>query len=162
VAKESKKGTIPHLSINDAPRFKYRGMHLDVTRHIFPLSFVKKYIDYLAHHKFNYFHSHLTDDQGWRIEIKKYPKLHTKAAYRNGTVIGRYPGIANDHTRYVGYFTQEEVKEVVRYAAERHITVMPEIEMPGHASAAIAAFPWLSCFPSKPTTIPSHPSNESN
>ena len=160
-ARELKKWGIPHLSITDAPRFKYRGMHLDVTRHIFPLSFVKKYIDYLAYHKFNYFHWHLTDDQGWRIEIKKYPELQTEAAYRNGTIIGRYPGTANDNTRYGGYFTQDEVKEVVRYAAERHITVMPEIEMPGHASAAIAAFPWLSCFPAKPTTIPSHPSTGS-
>ncbi|MGZ8545320.1 MAG: beta-N-acetylhexosaminidase, partial [Flavisolibacter sp.] len=159
---ELKKWGIPHLQITDAPRFKYRGMHLDVTRHLFPLSFVKKYIDYLAFHKFNYFHWHLTDDQGWRIEIKKYPELQTQAAFRNGTIIGRYPGTANDNTRYGGYFTQEEVKEVVRYAAERHITVMPEIEMPGHASAAIAAYPGLSCFPEKPTKIPSHPSAESN
>ncbi len=156
-----KKWTIPQMKITDAPRFKYRGMHLDVTRHIFPLSFIKKYIDYLAYHKFNYFHWHLTDDQGWRIEIKKYPELQKEAAYRNGTIIGRYPGTANDDKRYGGYFTQEEVKEVVRYAAERHITVMPEIEMPGHASAAIAAFPSLSCFPGKPTVIPSHPSAES-
>lgn len=150
--------SIPQLVIEDEPRFKYRGMHLDVTRHFFPVPYVKKYIDYLAHHKLNYFHWHLTDDQGWRIEIKKYPELQSVAAWRNGTIIGRYPGTGNDNTRYGGYYTQEEVKEVVEYAAVRHITVIPEIEMPGHASAAIAAYPWLSCFPEKPTKIPTHPS----
>ncbi|RYF84794.1 MAG: beta-N-acetylhexosaminidase, partial [Chitinophagaceae bacterium] len=153
--------SIPFVTINDYPRFSYRGMHLDVCRHFFPVSYVKKYIDYLALHKLNYFHWHLTDDQGWRIEIKKYPELTTKAAYRNGTIIGRYPGTANDNIRYGGYYTQEQVKEVVAYAASRHITVIPEIEMPGHASAAIAAYPWLSCFPEKETVIPSHPSDVS-
>jgi hexosaminidase len=136
-------------------------MHLDVARHFFDVSFVKKYIDYLALHKMNYFHWHLTDDQGWRIEIKKYPELMSTAAYRNGTIIGRYPGTVNDNIRYGGFYTQDEVKEVVAYAALRHITVIPEIEMPGHASAAIAAFPWLSCFPEKETKIPSHPSEAS-
>lgn len=145
---------VPSVAIQDYPRFKYRGMHLDVCRHIFPLSFIKKYIDYLALHKMNYFHWHLTDDQGWRIEIKKYPELTTVGAYRNGTIIGRFPGKGNDNTRYGGFYTQEEVKEIVRYAADRHITVVPEIEMPGHASAAIASYPWLSCFPEKPTVIP--------
>jgi len=149
---------IPFVSINDYPRFKYRGMHLDVARHYFPVSFIKKYIDYLALHKLNYFHWHLTDDQGWRIEIKKFPELTTIGAWRNGTIIGRYPGIGNDNLRYGGFYTQEEVKEVVQYAADRHITVIPEIEMPGHASAAIAAYPWLSCFPDEPTLIPAHPS----
>jgi hexosaminidase len=129
-----------------------------VSRHFFDINYIKKYIDYLALHKLNYFHWHLTDDQGWRIEIKKYPRLTEVAAYRDGTIIGRYPGTGNDNVRYGGYYTQDEVKEVVRYAAEKFITVIPEIEMPGHASAAIAAFPWLSCFPEKETKIPSHPS----
>jgi hexosaminidase len=153
--------SIPFVTINDSPRLNYRGMHLDVARHFFPVSFVKKYIDYLALHKLNYFHWHLTDDQGWRIEIKKYPELLTTAAYRNGTIVGRYPGTKNDNLRYGGYYTQEEAKEVVAYAAQRHITVVPEIEMPGHASAAIAAYPWLSCFPEKETNILSNPSEAS-
>src|SRR5688572_15188708 len=152
---------IPFVSISDYPRFFYRGMHLDVCRHFFPISFVKKYIDYLALHKMNYFHWHLTDDQGWRIEIKKYPELMTTSAYRNGTVVGRYPGTKNDNIRYGGYYTQDEVREIVAYATSRHITVIPEIEMPGHSSAAIAAYPWLSCFPEKETHIPSNPSEAS-
>jgi len=155
------KFQIPFVTIRDYPRFDYRGMHLDVSRHFFPLSFVKKYIDYLALHKMNYFHWHLTDDQGWRIEIKKYPNLTKIGAWRNGTIIGRYPGTGNDNTPYGGFYTQDEIKDVVKYAAQRHITVIPEIEMPGHASAAIAAYPWLSCFPGEPTVIPSHPSQKS-
>jgi hexosaminidase len=142
---------IPYISIEDEPRFEYRGVHLDVSRHFFPVSFVKKYIDYLAFHKLNVFHWHLTDDQGWRIEIKKYPLLTTVGGFRNGTIIGRFPGTGNDNMRYGGFYTQEEVKEVVQYAADRHITVLPEIEMPGHASAAIAAYPQLSCFPDEST-----------
>lgn len=153
--------SIPFVSITDYPRFAYRGMHLDVSRHFFSVAYVKRYIDYLALHKFNYFHWHLTDDQGWRIEIKQYPNLISTGAYRDGTIIGRYPGTGNDNQRYGGYYTQEEVKAVVKYAAERHITVVPEIEMPGHASAAIAAYPWLSCFPGEDTKIPSHPSTPS-
>ncbi len=145
--------TIAQLSITDFPRFAYRGMHLDVARHYFPVSFIKKYIDYLAAYKFNTFHWHLTDDQGWRIEIKKYPKLAQVGGFRNGTIIGRYPGTGNDSIRYGGFYTQEQVKEVVRYAMDRHITVIPEIEMPGHASAAIAAYPQLSCFPTQSTKI---------
>lgn len=145
---------IPEVQIADAPRFVYRGMHLDVGRHFFPVSFIKKYIDYLAFHKMNYFHWHLTDDQGWRIEIKKYPRLTQVGGYRNGTIIGHFPGTGNDNTRYGGYYTQEEVKDVVAYAALRYITVIPEIEMPGHASAAIAAYPELSCFPSESTKFP--------
>jgi hexosaminidase len=159
--KQNTSFSIPFLTVQDYPRFAYRGMHLDVCRHFFPPSFVKKYIDYLALHKLNYFHWHLTDDQGWRIEIKKYPALTTTAAYRNGTIVGRYPGTGNDNIRYGGFYTQEEVKDIVSYAADRHITVTPEIEMPGHSSAAIAAYPWLSCFPSEETKIPSHPSEES-
>lgn len=142
---------VPVLTINDYPRFSYRGMHLDVCRHFFPVEYVKKYIDYLALHKINYFHWHLTDDQGWRIEIKKYPKLTAVGGWRDGTIIGRYPGTGNDNTKHGGYYTQEQISEVVKYAAERFITVIPEIEMPGHASAAIAAYPELSCFPNEPT-----------
>jgi hexosaminidase len=126
-------------------------MHLDVGRHFFPVSFIKKYIDYLALHKFNTFHWHLTEDQGWRIQIKKYPKLTQVGAWRNGTIIGRYPGTGNDGIKYGGFYTQEQIKEIVKYAADRYITVVPEIEMPGHSSAAIAAYPELSCFPDEPT-----------
>ena len=148
--------TIPICKIKDYPRFPYRGMHLDVGRHFFPASFIKKYIDYLAFHKFNTFHWHLTEDQGWRIEIKKYPKLTSIGAYRNGTIIGRNPGKGNDNIRYGGFYTQEEIKDIVKYAADRYITIIPEIEMPGHSSAAIAAYPELSCFPNEPTKIPSN------
>jgi hexosaminidase len=142
---------IPNAIITDQPRFSYRGTHLDVSRHFFPVSFIKQYIDYLALHKLNTFHWHLTDDQGWRIEIKKYPKLTSVGGWRNGTIIGRYPGKGNDSIHYGGFYTQEEVKDVVQYAATRFITVIPEIEMPGHASAAIAAYPELSCFPDEDT-----------
>jgi hexosaminidase len=152
---------LPQLSIKDEPYLAYRGMHLDVGRHFFPVSFVKKYIDYIALHKMNYFHWHLTEDQGWRIEIKKYPNLTTIGAWRNGTIIGRYPGNGNDNIHYGGFYTQDEVKEIVQYAANRFITVIPEIEMPGHSSAAIASYPWLSCFSSEETVIPTHPSEKS-
>ncbi|MCD0488704.1 beta-N-acetylhexosaminidase [Pedobacter sp. MC2016-14] len=145
---------IPYVSVTDAPRFAYRSMHLDVARHFFPVSFVKKYIDYLALHKMNNFHWHLTDDQGWRIEIKKYPKLTQLGSYRNGTITGHFPGKGNDYLQYSGYYTQEEIKDVVAYASKRYINVIPEIEMPGHASAAIAAYPELSCFPEEPTRFP--------
>jgi hexosaminidase len=145
---------IPYISIEDAPRFGYRGMHLDVGRHFFPVAFIKKYIDYLALHKLNYFHWHLTEDQGWRIEIKKYPRLTSVGGYRNGTIIGRFPGKGNDGIRYGGFYTQEEVKEIVKYAGDRYITVIPEIELPGHSSAAIAAYPELSCFPGESTRWP--------
>lgn len=152
---------LPYITIEDYPRFNYRGLHLDVSRHFFPVAFIKKYIDYISYHKMNYFHWHLTDDQGWRIEIKKYPELTNTGAWRHGTIIGRYPGTGNDNIRYGGFYTQDEVREVVRYAAERHITVIPEIEMPGHASAAIASYPFLSCFPAKETVIPANPSEAS-
>ncbi len=146
--------SIPAIQVKDYPRFKWRGMHLDVGRHFFPVSFIKKYIDFLATYKMNRFHWHLTEDQGWRIEIKKYPELTNKGAYRNGTLVGRYPGTANNNLRYGGFYTQNEVKEIVAYAEQRGITVVPEIEMPGHGSAAIAAYPWLSCFPNKATNMP--------
>lgn len=148
---KSKTLSVPAVSITDAPTVQYRGLMLDVGRHVFPLSFIKKYIDYIALHKMNYFHWHLTEDQGWRIEIKKYPKLTQVGAFRNGTIIGRYPGTGNTNERYGSFYTQEQVKEIVKYAADRFITVVPEIEMPGHGSAAIAAYPFLSCFPEKPT-----------
>ncbi len=155
VKKITQSFSIPQLSIKDAARFSYRGMHLDVSRHFFPVAFIKRYIDLLAMHKYNTFHWHLTDDQGWRIEIKKYPLLTQIGGYRNGTIIGRYPGTDNDGLRYGGYYTQEQIKEIVQYAGDRYITVIPEIEMPGHASAAIAAYPQLSCFPNEDTQIDS-------
>lgn len=151
---KKKELTVPALEIEDQPRFAYRGMHLDVGRHFYPIDFIKKFIDYIALHKMNTFHWHLTEDQGWRIEIKKYPKLTQVGAYRNGTIIGHHPGTGNDGTKYGGYYTQEQVKEIVKYAGDRFITVIPEIEMPGHASAAIAAYPELSCFPDEATKHP--------
>lgn len=145
--------TIPGVTVKDAPRMAYRGMMLDCGRHFMPVDFVKQYIDFLALHKFNTFHWHLTEDQGWRIEIKKYPLLTKIGAWRNGTVIGHYPGSGNDNEKTGGFYTQQEIKDVVKYAADRYITIIPEIEMPGHASAAIASYPQLSCFPNQPTEI---------
>jgi hexosaminidase len=146
--------SIPNLDINDYPRFAYRGLHLDVGRHFFPLSFIKKYIDVMAAYKLNNFHWHLTEDQGWRLEIKKYPKLTEVGSSRNGTIIGVYPGSGGtDNEVYKGYYTQAEATEIVAYAAARYINVIPEIELPGHGSAAIAAYPELSCFPNRDTPI---------
>ena len=143
-----KKWTVPSVYISDFPRFSYRGLHLDVSRHIYPVQFIKKYIDAMAIHKYNVFHWHLTDDQGWRIEIKRYPKLTSVGAYRDQTLVGyyyeRFPQIY-DKKPYGGFYTQAEAKEIVEYAKNRYITVIPEIEMPGHAQAAIAAYPYLSC-----------------
>jgi len=151
--KVADKITIPAVNINDYPRFSYRGTMLDVCRHFFPISFIKKYIDQLAYYKINTFHWHLTDDQGWRLEIKKYPKLTEIGSSRNGTIIGNYPGNGNYLTPVKGFYTQEEAKEIVKYAAAKYITVIPEIELPGHASAAIASYPELSCFPDRDTFI---------
>lgn len=148
--------SIPFVTIYDEPRFQYRGMHLDIGRHFQPVAFIKRYIDFLAYHKLNKFHWHLTEDQGWRIEIKKYPELTNIGSKRNGTIIGRYPGKGNDNKPHSGFYTQAQIKEVVQYAKERFVEVIPEIEMPGHSSAAIAAYPWLSCFPEKPTAIPAN------
>jgi len=142
---------IQQLNITDFPRFAYRGMMLDVSRHFFSEEYVKKFIDFMALHKLNTFHWHLTEDQGWRIEIKKYPRLTQVGGCRNGTIIGRHPGTGNDNQKYCGYYTQEQIKDIVKYAADRFITVIPEIELPGHASAAIAAYPQLSCFPEEAT-----------
>jgi hexosaminidase len=136
---------IPSLTIADQPKFKWRGMHLDVARHFFPKSDIKKYIDYLALYKMNVFHWHLTDDQGWRIEIKKYPKLTSVGAFRKESMVGHYNEQRFDGKPYGGFYTQEDIKEIVAYAQQRHITVIPEIEMPGHATAALAAYPEFSC-----------------
>lgn len=135
---------LPASKIKDAPRFAYRGMHLDVCRHFFPVEFIKKYIDLLAFYNMNTFHWHLTEDQGWRIEIKKYPKLTEIGAWRNRTVIGRNTD-QYDNTRYGGFYTQEQAREIVKYAQERYITVIPEIDLPGHMLAALAAYPEFGC-----------------
>lgn len=152
-AEKDKPFSLPYVNIEDYPRFAYRGLHLDVGRHFFGVDFIKKYIDYIALHKLNYFHWHLTEDQGWRIEIKRYPELTRKGAWRNGTIIGHYPGTGNDNEPTGGFYTQEQVKDIVAYAARRYVTIIPEIEMPGHASAAIASYPYLSCFPQEKTVI---------
>ncbi len=140
--------SIACAEITDFPRFQYRGMHLDVARHLFPVEFIKKYIDLLAMQKMNRFHWHLTDDQGWRIQIDKYPKLNEIGSWRNGTLIGHYNDTFPqqfDNVRYGGFYTKAEAKEIVAYAASKYIEVIPEIEMPGHAVAAIAAYPELCC-----------------
>lgn len=136
---------IPAGSIKDEPRFAYRGMHLDVCRHFFPLEFVKEYIDLLALHNMNTFHWHLTDDQGWRIEIKKYPKLTEVGSMRSRTVVGKARSKEYDNTPYGGFYTQEQAKEIVAYAQERYITVIPEVDLPGHMLAALAAYPDMGC-----------------
>jgi hexosaminidase len=137
---------ISGIAIHDAPRFAYRGMHLDVSRHFFPVEFVKKYIDLMAMYKFNTFHWHLTDDQGWRIEIKRYPKLTEIGSKRPESVKGRnlQPYIG-DGIPVEGFYTQEQIKDVVAYAKARYITVIPEIELPGHSSAALTAYPEFGC-----------------
>ncbi len=131
------------ISIKDNPRYVYRGMHLDVCRHIFPVSFVKQYIDLMATYKMNTFHWHLTEDQGWRIEIKKYPKLASIGGFRRGTQVGKLDSA--DAKLYGGFYTQEQIKDIVAYAAQRYVTIIPEIEMPGHCIAALAAYPQLAC-----------------
>ncbi len=140
--------SLPACRIQDRPRYGYRGLHLDVSRHFFPIAYIKKQLDLMALHKFNTFHWHLTDDQGWRIEIKKYPKLTQTGANRRETIVGHYDDFdpqVFDGQPYGGFYTQEQVREVVRYAATKHIDVVPEIEMPGHALAALSAYPELSC-----------------
>ncbi len=144
---KSKEVRISSCVVEDEPEFQYRGMHLDVSRHMYSVDFIKKYIDAMAMLKMNTFHWHLTDDQGWRIEIKKYPKLQEIAAYRDETLVGHYSDQPHqyDGKRYGGFYTQEEVKAIVAYAEKRFVTVIPEIEMPGHSQAAIAAYPELGC-----------------
>lgn len=132
------------VEINDSPRFTYRGMHLDVCRHFFTVEEVKHYIDILGAHKFNRFHWHLTEDQGWRIEIKKYPKLTEIGSYRPETVIGKNTG-KYDGIPHEGFYTQDEIREIVTYANNNCIEIIPEIEMPGHSLAALAAYPEYGC-----------------
>ncbi|HEX8424686.1 beta-N-acetylhexosaminidase [Hymenobacter sp.] len=150
---------VPYVRITDQPAFRWRGTHLDVCRHIFPVSFLKKYIDFLAAYKLNTFHWHLTDDQGWRIEIKKYPKLTQISAFRKETLIGAQQQMKTpadfkyDGTPYGGFYTQEQIREVVAYARQRYITVVPEIEMPGHSVAILAAYPELACKPGPYETL---------
>lgn len=135
---------LPLCEIKDEPRFSYRGAHLDVCRHFFTLDSVKIYLDMMALHNMNTFHWHISEDQGWRIEIKKYPELTEKGSVRHGTMMGRNWS-TNDSIEYGGYYTQDEAREIVRYAAERYITVIPEIDMPGHMQAALCAYPELGC-----------------
>ena len=136
--------SMPAVEINDAPRFGYRGAHFDTSRHFFTVDEVKTYIDMMALHNMNRFHWHITEDQGWRLEIKKYPKLTEIGSKRTETVIGRNSG-EYDGKPYGGFYTQEQAKEIVAYAAERYITVIPEIDLPGHMQAALAAYPELGC-----------------
>ncbi|MFR6350867.1 MAG: beta-N-acetylhexosaminidase [Alistipes finegoldii] len=141
---------LPVVTIEDKPCLGYRGMMLDVGRHFFTVDEVKEALDIMALHKLNVFHWHLTDDQGWRIEIRKYPKLTEIGSVRSRTLIGRDPRhvrreLKFDETPYGGYYTQDEIRDVVNYAAERFITVIPEIEFPGHAVGALASYPWLGC-----------------
>jgi hexosaminidase len=139
------KLTVPACTIFDRPRYGHRGSMLDVARHFFPVSFVKRYIDLLALHKMNRFHWHLTDDQGWRIEIKKYPKLTEIGSKRKESMKGHYNDWKFDGTPHGGFYTQEEIKDVIAYAQKKYITIIPEIEMPGHALAALASYPELAC-----------------
>ena len=137
---------LPSVTIVDRPRFAWRGLHLDVARHFFPVAVVERYIDLMARYKLNRFHWHLTDDQGWRIQIKRYPWLTQVGAYRKETMVGKhFDPYVGDGVPYGGYYTQDQIREVVRYAAERYVTVVPEIEMPGHSLAALAAYPQLAC-----------------
>ena len=140
------EGTVPAVTVKDKPYFGYRGAMLDVCRHFMPVEDVKAFIDILAMHKLNRFHFHLTDDQGWRIKIKKYPDLARKGSVRKETLVGNLrTSTEYDGIPYGGYYTQKQIREIVRYAAERHIEVIPEIEMPGHGLGALTAYPWLGC-----------------
>ncbi|NIM51055.1 MAG: family 20 glycosylhydrolase, partial [Gemmatimonadales bacterium] len=137
---------VPAVEITDQPRFQYRGMHLDVGRHFFPVPFIKNYIDLLAMYKMNTFHWHLTEDQGWRIEIKKYPRLTEVGGFRKETILEKnFDPYIGDGIPYGGFYTQEEIREVVAHARARYVAVIPEIEMPGHSTAALAAYPEFAC-----------------
>lgn len=139
---------LPAMRIEDAPRFGYRGLMLDVARHMYPLDFIKRQIDLMARYKFNTLHWHLTDDQGWRLEIKRFPKLASISAWRSETMVDRhFDPYVGDGKRYGGFYTQAQAREIVEYARQRHITVIPEIDMPGHMVAALAAYPELGCTP---------------
>ncbi len=135
---------LPCAVISDRPRFAYRGMHLDCARHFFSVDAVKRYLDIMAVYKLNRFHWHLSDDQGWRIEIRQYPELTLVGGYRSGTMVGRDFN-SDDGIRYGGYYTQDQIREVVSYADRLGITVVPEIDLPGHMLAALSAYPWLGC-----------------
>ena len=135
--------------IEDLPRYNYRGLMLDVGRYYFPVSFIKRYLDLMAVYKLNTFHWHLTEDQGWRIEIKKYPLLTKISSIRKETMVGKYEDMKFDHTPYGGFYTQDEIKDIVAYAAKKFITIIPEIEMPGHSQAVLAAYPQFGCNPDK-------------
>lgn len=135
---------LPYVTIQDGPQFPYRGVHIDCSRHYFPTEWLKKYIDIIALHGCNRLHWHITDDQGWRFDVKKYPKLTEIGSIREHTVIGHNLPL-HDDTPHSGYYTQEECREIVRYAAERHITVVPEVDLPGHMVAALASYPELGC-----------------
>jgi hexosaminidase len=139
----------PFIAIKDTPRYGYRGLMLDVGRHFMPVEFIKKFIDLLALHKQNQFHWHLTDDQGWRIEIKKYPELTRLGSVRHETMMGHYTANKYDGTPYGGFYTQEQIKDVIKYAEDRFVNVIPEIELPGHASAALAAYSSLGNNPDR-------------
>lgn len=147
--------TLPGASIQDGPRFPWRGSHLDVARHFLPKSAIKRHLDLMALHKLNVFHWHLVDDQGWRLEIRKYPRLTQVGAWRKETVLGETqkrgrPDLMRfDNTPHGGFYTQDDVREIVRYAADRFITVVPEIEMPGHSTAALAAYPRFGNTPAE-------------
>jgi hexosaminidase len=146
-AGEAPRG-IPAVLIEDAPRFPYRGMHLDVGRHLFPVQFIKRYIDLMAMYKMNTFHWHLTEDQGWRIEIKQYPRLTSVGAWRKETILQKnFDPYVGDGVLYGGFYTQDQVRDIVAYARQRYVTIIPEIEMPGHSKAALAAYPELACTP---------------
>jgi hexosaminidase len=139
---------VPAVRIEDAPRFRYRGLHLDVGRHFFPVSFIHEYIDLIAQYRLNVFHWHLTEDQGWRIEIRQYPRLTQVGAFRKETIVDKkFDPYVGDGVPYGGFYTQDQIREVVAYAAERYVTIVPEIEMPGHSVAALAAYPELACTP---------------
>lgn len=148
-----KTWSLPCCRIEDEPKFAWRGMHLDCARFFYPKEDVMKFIDIMAMHKQNMFHWHLTEDQGWRIEIKKYPRLTEVGAWRKETAGYPERGETTDNTPHGGFYTQDDIREIVAYAAERHITVVPEIELPGHSGAAIAAYPWLSCTPDEPKEV---------
>ncbi len=139
---------VPAVDISDAPRFPYRGMHLDVSRHFFGPEFVKRYIDLLSRYKIRYFHWHLTDDEGWRIQIQRYPKLTEIGSVRSETQVAKnFDPYVGDGKPYTGYYTQDEIRDIVAYAKKRYVTIIPEIEMPGHSEAALAAYPELACTP---------------
>jgi hexosaminidase len=140
----AKEILMPAAQIKSSPRFGYRGMHLDCVRHFFSVETVKRYIDIMALHGMNRLHWHLTDDQGWRVEIKKYPRLAEVGGWRNGTTLGHNSPV-NDGIRYGGYYTQDQIRDIVSYAADRYITIIPEIDMPGHMVAALTAYPELGC-----------------